>query len=181
MRLRGHDQGARAAAPDSFSVPRLRSQTLPWIGNSPVPDLTGATPNAPSIMLQGIAPLNAPFDGETLLVNSSLSLFVKTYASGSPEFNFPLPADPQICQWTAYQPILIMDPEAAGSYHDTITNRAGWTIGIDRGLLTTPTEHQHFSLLRMSHGRLVKFDLLSTHHSCDALLRDCDGFRPLVS
>lgn len=115
--------------PGSFGVPHLGAPTLPWIGDSLAAELTDAAPNAPAILLLGFAPLAAPFDGGTLLVNPALSLFVTTSASGSLELEFPLPADPQLCGWTIYQQMLILDPGAAGFYQTAITNGLAQTIG----------------------------------------------------
>ena len=57
----------------------------------------------------------------------------------------------------------------------------GYVIGVDRDLLIPPTEQQHLAHLLESHGRPVKFEILSSIYGHDAFLKEYDWFGPRIS
>lgn len=55
-----------------------------------------------------------------------------------------------------------------------------YIIGVDRDVLIPPSEQLHLMHLLENHGRVVKFEMLSSIYGHDAFLKDYDWFGPRI-
>lgn len=60
-----------------------------------------------------------------------------------------------------------------------ITGRS-YIMGVDRDMLIPPSEQQHLAHLLESHGRRVKYEVVSSIYGHDAFLKDFDWFGPRI-
>jgi homoserine O-acetyltransferase len=60
-----------------------------------------------------------------------------------------------------------------------ITSRA-YIIGVDRDMLVPTSEQQHLAHLLESHGRSVRFEILSSIYGHDSFLKEFDWFAPRI-
>lgn len=125
---------ASAAAPvgqgkgGAFGVPKLEA-----IGVTDPPydmRITGGRPFAPAILLFGKQGAALPFDGGTLWLVPTSSLFVgQLDFKGRLEFEGPLPSDPFQCGSLVFEQVLIEDASAPGQLGVTLSNGLALTLG----------------------------------------------------